>query len=154
MITNREIVIASNEFIKRVHQDLFHISEECYIIIDPSILWESSVISRYINGDIERVHFVLNWTDIMKVCTWCERPVKGDILLLLKRVGLSDKELQPFRDSLDDILTYLYYGNRFDILRRLCTEAKRKIEKNLKGSAIYYCHLVYEETSSIIASSL
>lgn len=156
MIALQEIVIASNELTKNIHRELFHFDEKCYILINSTSLinCEPSTISHQICKDAERIHLALNWTDMMRFGTWCEKPATGDILILLKKIGLSDKELQPFKDSIDDILAYLYYGKRFDILRRLCSAIKRNLENNIKGAARVNCHLIYEETCSIIASSL
>lgn len=154
MIALQEIVIASNELTKNIHRELFHFADESYILIDSVIRFEPSAIIKQLCKDAERIHLALNWTDMMRFGTWCEKPATGDILILLKKVGLSDKELQPFKDSIDDILAYLYYGKRFDILRRLCSAIKRNLENNIKGAARVNCHLIYEETCSIIASSL
>lgn len=156
MITVQEIVIASNERTKNIHKELFHFPEECYILINgnPVINYEPSTISRQLYENAERVHLALNWADMMRFGTWREKPATGDILILLKKVGLSEKELQPFKDSIYDILAYLYYGKRFDVLRRLCSVIKKNLERDMKALARINCHLIYEETGSIIASSL
>lgn len=156
MIAVQEIVITSNERTKNIHKELFHFPDECYILINSTsfIHCEPSTISKQLCKAVERVHLALNWTDMVRFGTWCEKPATGDILILLKTVGLSDKELRPFKDSIDDILAYLYYGKRFDILRRLCSVIKKNLERDMKGSARVNCHLIYEETGSIIASSL
>lgn len=168
MTAVQEIVIASNERTKNIHKELFHFPEECYILINGNsvINCESTAIGRQLCENAERVHLALNWADMMRfgtgskknhrffgVLPWCEKPATGDILILLKKVGLSEKELQPFKDSIYDILAYLYYGKRFDILRRLCSVIKRNLERDI-GSLKVNCHLIYEETGSIIASSL
>lgn len=154
MIAVQEIVIASNERTKNIHKELFRFADESYILIDSAIRFETSDISRQLCENVEKVHLALNWADMLRFGTGREKPATGDILILLKQVGLSEKELQPFKDSIYDILAYLYYGKRFDILRRLCSVIKRNLERDMKGSARVNCHLIYEETCSIIASSL
>lgn len=150
----QEIVIASNEPAKDIHKGLFHLDEKCYILLsnNSTILCEPSTIYS-LNKNLERIHLALNWTDIVRFCTWSDSPTEGEILLLLKKIGLTDEELRPFKGSIKDILPYLYFGKRFDILRRLCSEAKKKLEKDLRTVRVN-CHLIYEETGSIIASSL
>lgn len=150
MIALQEIVIASNELTKKVHRELFRLGDEYYILID-SYQGLIQRASRWEN--LERIHLALNWHDMMRFGTGRERPSKGDILVFLKKAGLSDREISPFRDPANEILAYLYYGKRFDILRRVCAETKRNSEKNLRGIRVN-CHLIYEEISSIIASSL
>ncbi|MFN3479091.1 MAG: hypothetical protein ACK415_01790 [Thermodesulfovibrionales bacterium] len=154
MIALQEIVIASNERTKYIHKELFRFADESYILIDSLIRFDPSAIRLQLCENAERVHLALNWTDMIRFGTGREKPATGDILILLKKVGLSEKEIQPFRDSIYDILAYLYYGKRFDILRRLCSVIKQNLERDIKGSARVNCHLIYEETGSIIASSL
>lgn len=146
----REMVIASNELTKNIHRDLFRFPDEYYILIDSDIL---GLISSHVDR-VERIHLALNWPDMMRLAAWCERPDKGDILLLMKKVGLSAGELKPINDPFNEMLPYLYYGKRFDILRRLCSETKKNIERHIKGQKMVNCHLIYEEAAAIVASSL
>ncbi len=151
MIGHQDIVIASNEITKNIHRELFHLSEECYILMHDRLI---GMALYSFCKNTERLHLALNWADMLRFGTAHETPSKGDIILLLKKIGVSTEELHPFVDSLNDILAYLYYGKRFDVLRRLCSETKRNLERNIKGPARVNCHLIYEETRSIIASSL
>jgi hypothetical protein len=147
-----EIVIASNELTMDVHKSLFHLPDEWYILMNGITFESLSSITK----ELKRLHLSLNWLDMIRFGTWQEAPDWRDTFLLLKKVGITIDELKPFRDSpVTDILPYLYYGKRFDILRRICAVTKKNIEQKIMGKiAKVNCHLVYEETSSIIASSL
>lgn len=145
-----EIVFASNELTKDIHRELFRFPEECYILINHNLI---KSISSYCDK-VERIHLAVNWQDMIRLGTGCEKPDKGSIFLLMKKVGLTDRELQHFNDPMTELLSYLYFGKRFDVLRRLCTVTKKGLEKNLKGLARFSCHLVYEDVSAIIASNL
>lgn len=148
----REIVIASNESTRRIHRDLFRFPDESYILIDSDPF--AGLFDMEGSQSELRIHLALNWPDMIRLATGRERPGKGDIILLMKKVGLSVKELQPFNDPMNELMAFLYYGKRFDILRRLCAETKKTVERNIKASARINCHLIYEEVSAIIASSL
>ena len=84
------------------------------------------------------------------------KPHMGDMFLLLRRAGIKAEELVPFRESeLGDIFPWLYYGRRFDVLRRICQAAKVNAERYLRNNnARVHCHLVVEDIPAIIASSL
>lgn len=84
------------------------------------------------------------------------KPAVGDIFTLLRNEGISSEELQQFKASdINDLFPWLYYGKRFDILRRLCHIAKRKVEGNFKKYSIAVeCHIIAEDIKKIVASSL
>jgi len=69
---------------------------------------------------------------------------------------VKEEELRPFSHSdINDIFPWLYYSNRFDILRKICNAAKSRIESKIDSrKVLVYCHLVSEGTNKIVASSL
>lgn len=152
--TPGEIVIASNESTMCIHRDLFRLPEESYVLIDGCPI--GSLLSKegLAKAQDLKIHLALNWADLMRLATGKESPGKGDIIMLMKKVGLTAIELQPINDPMNEMMAFLYYGKRFDILRRLCSETKRNVERNFKGLVRINCHLIYEEASAIIASSL
>jgi len=49
---------------------------------------------------------------------------------------------------INDLFPWLYYSNRFDILRKICGIAKTRIESKIDSKTVLvYCHLVSEETA-------
>jgi len=60
--------------------------------------------------------------------------------------GSAQKNFSCLSD-INDIFPWLYYGKMFDILRRLCHIAKRKVEDNFKKYFIVVeCHIIAEDT--------
>ena len=98
----------------------------------------------------------MSWPNILQISLWTAKPSTGDIFTLLRNEGISSEELQPFKASdINDIFPWLYYGKRFDILKRLCHIAKRRVEGNFKKYFLAVeCHIIAEDTKKIIASSL
>ena len=80
----------------------------------------------------------------------------GDAFFLLRNTGISREELLPFRDSdISDLFPWLYYGKRFDILRKICVAAKTNAERHIKNrDTRVHCHLSSVDTNRIVASSL
>lgn len=116
----------------------------------------ASVLSAAENGT-DRLHIATDWENLLRIALWSSgKPPLFDVISLLKKSGATEAELQPFRKSeISDLLPWLYYGGKFDILRRICNAARTKAEAktNRKGLHIY-CHLVSDESLRIIASSL
>ncbi len=79
-----------------------------------------------------------------------------DVFIVLKNAGVTDSELKPFASSpVADMLPYLYYGKRIDVIKKICRLAGRQIESRIKkGGLRADCHLILEDAPRIIASSL
>lgn len=147
-----ERVFASSPASKDAHKNLYHFSENSYIITGENLM--ESIIE--FGEDLSRLHIASTWVIMLRLAMWKARPHMGDMFLLLKNAGVKAEELAPFRESEPgDIFPWLYYGRRFDVLRRICQAAKANAEKYLKDTnARVHCHLVVEDTPEIIASSL
>lgn len=160
-LKNTEIVICDSETASQAHRELFRSSDIQYIISDKAVSILDS-LSRIINtyclsSPLRKIHLVMDWANILQVSLWqTAKPAVGDIFTLLRNEGISSEELQLFKTSdLNDLFPWLYYGKRFDILRRLCHIAKRKVEDNFKKYFIIVeCHIIAEDTKKIVASSL
>lgn len=147
-----EIVIVSNETSLRAHKDIFKFDEDSYIAPGGDLL---EFIAAF-EGSVNRLHIASTWIDFIKLVLWKPAPKKGDLFLLLRDMGIGPDELRPFRDSgMGDIFPWLYYGRRFDVLKKICLQAKTSAEKRMKNKDIrVHCHLVSEDTNRIVASSL
>ena len=147
-----EWVFASSPASKDAHRNLYHFSESSYIIAGEDLI-ESIMELR---GDFRRLHIASPWIIMARLAIGKAKPLMGDMFLLLRSAGVDAEELVPFREAeLGDIFPWLYYGRRFDVLRRICQAAKSNAERYLKDKDIrVHCHLVVEDTREIIASSL
>ncbi|BCB97339.1 hypothetical protein JZK55_22610 [Dissulfurispira thermophila] len=160
---NHEIIICDSAVAKHAHKELFRYKDNAYVTVDntenvfDAISNTVNLCNAESNSCPSKIHLVLNWLNLLKVSLWrAEKPTQGDIFTLLKNIGVGSHELQPFRTSdLNDIFPWLYYGKRFDILRKLCHKAKKQMETHLKNHSIRVdCHLIAEDTKRIVASSL
>ncbi len=147
-----EVVIVSNEASRDAHRALYHYGEDRYVIIGDDLL---ECVVRVAEG-VSRVHLSVQWSDIVRIATWKVKPEKGDIFLLLRGAGIQGEELRPFGDPVGgDIFPWLYYGKKIDVLRKICRSAKASVESHIKNKETrVYCHLISEDTKSIVASSL
>lgn len=129
-------------------------NEACYRMADGDLL---GVVSASVTEDLTKLHIAAGWEAILRVALWTSRrPLLIDVLGLLKKVGITESELLPFRNAdINDIFPWLYYGKRFEALRKIANRAKAKAESALeKKKLLVYCHLVAEDTEQIVASSL
>ena len=150
----REIVIFQDEISKKSHKALFSLDDACYKQSCINIV--DSVLEAAQAG-LSKLHIAAEWENILKIAVWtCDSPLIHDVISLVKKCGIKEEELMPFRHSdINDILPWLYYSNRTDILRKICNAAKTRIESRIDSrKVLVYCHLVSEETEKIIASSL
>ena len=147
-----EWVFVSSPASKDAHKNLYHFSETSYIITGEDLM-ESIVGFR---GDLRRLHIASTWTIMVGLAVWKARPQRGDMFLLLRNAGIRPEDMAPFREcEVGDIFPWLYYGKKFDVLRRICQVAKASTERYLKEKDTrVHCHLVIEDTPQIIASSL
>jgi hypothetical protein len=149
-----EIVLHQGDVAKRSHRQLFALDEACYRSVGSDMV--RSVLSVDLE-DVSRLHISAGWEAMVCTALWSSpAPPIRDVIALLKKAGAGDEELAPFAAAdLHDIFPWLYYGKRFDVLRKICNIAKAKTEAKLgKKKLLVYCHLVSDEEEKIIASNL
>jgi len=160
---SQELVICDSECSRIAHKELFHFSDEVYILageqdnVFDTILGIMNTFNASPDRGPSRIHMVLGWENILRVSSWkLTRPDAGDAFILLKNSGVSAQELQPFKTSdITDIFPWLYYGKRFDVLRKICNAAKKQMEGRLKNHNIRVDgHLIADYTKKIVASTL
>jgi hypothetical protein len=150
----REIVIFQDEISRKSHKVLFSLDDSCYKRCCKNIV--DTVLDAAQSG-LSKLHIIVGWENILKLAVWtCDRPLLHEVIALIKKTGVKEEELKPFKNSdINDLFPWLYYGNRFDILRKICSAAKSKIESKIDSrKVLVYCHLVSDETGKIVASSL
>ncbi|MGD0886311.1 MAG: hypothetical protein ABSA46_15830 [Thermodesulfovibrionales bacterium] len=147
-----ECVIASNEGSKYAHRKLYHCAEDAYIVVADDII--NAVVTLV--KDMKRLHIAATWRDLISLSVWKRDPKAGDLFILLQSSGIRAEELLPFRDAdIGDLFPWLYYGKRFEVLRKICRIAKASAEGHTSRNDIrVHCHLISEELQCIIASSL
>jgi hypothetical protein len=160
---SHELVICDSECSRIAHKGLFHFNDEVYILaveqnnVFDTILGMMNAFNAAPATGPSRIHIVLGWENILRVSSWkLTRPDVGDTFILLKNSGVSTQELQPFKTSdINDLFPWLYYGKRFDVLRKICHAAKKQIEGHLKNHTIRVDgHLIADNTNNIVASTL
>jgi hypothetical protein len=150
----REIVICQDEISKESHKALFSLDEGCYRQSGKNIV---DAILGVAHTGLSKLHITAGWENILKIAVWtCDRPLIHEVITLMMKTGVKEEELRPFQHSdINDIFPWLYYANRFDILRKICNAAKARIESRIDSrKVLVYCHLVSEGTTKIVASSL
>ena len=150
----REIVIFEDECSRESHKALFFLDDACYKRNDKNII---NTILEAAQAGLSKLHISAGWENILKIAVWtCDGPMIHEVMALLRKTGLREEDLTPFKHAhINDIFPWLYYGNRFDILRRICGTAKTRIESKIDSrTVLVYCHLVSEETEKTIASNL
>ena len=160
---SHELVICDSEGSQSAHKELFHFREEVYVIAGGQDNVFDTILSMVETFNTEpetgpsRIHIVLGWENILRVSVWkSTRPGTGDTFILLKNSGVSPQDLQPFKTAdVNDLFPWLYYGKRFEVLRKICHAAKKQMESHLKNHSIRVDgHLMADDTKRIIASSL
>ncbi|MBI5634589.1 MAG: hypothetical protein HZA15_14060 [Nitrospirae bacterium] len=150
----REVVLTASELAAQAHKELYSFEDRLYIPSGSDIL--ASIVSLAEKGP-DRLHIAADWANLLRVALWSSpNPPLFDVITLLKKSGAAAAELQPFaKAEISDLLPWLYYGRKFDILRRICNAAKTKAELMVRRKGLHiYCHLVSDENRRIIASSL
>ena len=150
----REVALVQNEAARRAHQELFSFDDSRYVMCGGNII--ESVSSLAAQG-VDKMHVATDWEHLLRIALWSSSvPPLYEVLNLLKRLGVSDPELAPFRSSgINDLFPWLYYGKKFDTLRRLCNVAKAKAETGVETARPHViCHLVADDAMRIVASSL
>ncbi|MHB8880107.1 MAG: hypothetical protein ACYC69_01200 [Thermodesulfovibrionales bacterium] len=151
---SNEIVIYEGAAAGASHKELFQLADSHYFPAGPDIVQS---LSSCVTDDLAKLHVAAGWETILRVALWTSRrPLIHDVLALLKKTGIAEAELSPFRTAdINDLFPWLYYGKRFEVLRKICNKAKARAEAGLeKKMLLVYCHLVSDETGRIVASSL
>jgi len=146
-----EIVLCQNILSKNTHRELFNLPESSYFITKELRL---DILKFNDSEKPLKVHLCVNWHGLLEVILWTDKPVSSFVLRVLKNAGIDEKEIKEFKDT--DTLTFfhwLYYGRRFKILRKLCHIAKNIVEEKVRGVR-FELHLIAEENSKIVASTL
>jgi len=150
----REVVLVQHETSRRAHRELFSFDDSRYILSGKDIC--ESILALSSRG-VDKMHVAADWENLLMIALWTPaRPLSFDVMSLLRKSGAGEAELAPFRTSdINDLFPWLYYGKKFDILRKICNAAKTKAESRISGRHLQViCHLVSEETLRIVASSL
>lgn len=150
----KELVIYEGEAARKSHKEMFSFDDSYYEKSGADIVKSLTGAAR---GDISKIHIAAGWESILRVALWTSsRPLIHDVLGLLKKTGVGDAELSPFKHAdIQDLFPWLYYGKKFETLRKVCNRARARAEAGLeKKKLLVYCHLVSEETGAVVASSL
>ncbi|GBE02488.1 hypothetical protein BMS3Bbin06_01740 [bacterium BMS3Bbin06] len=148
-----EVVVSEDARSRDAHMEVFRLRRDAYRYMGGDLY---GALTRSVVGGALRVHVSCGWKWLLRLTFGRRDFGKGELVSLLKTAGLTDDDLRPFRTANpDDIFYFLYYGKRFDVLRRLCRSAKRRSEELPEtGAAKIEFHLVAPEDSRIIASSI
>ncbi|RMG70082.1 MAG: hypothetical protein D6710_07720 [Nitrospirae bacterium] len=148
-----EVVISEDELCREAHRGLFRFSSENYIVADGDAF---KLLKDVLKAGAIKVHLVGSWRWILGFAMGSKELDRGELFYTLKSLGLKEEELVPFRKSdVDDLFHFLYYGKRFEVLRRVCQRAKKKTEQSLNKEGVsIHCHIVSAITNQIVASSL
>ena len=150
----REAVLVQHEAAKSAHQGLFCFDDSRYVMSGGNII--QSILALAGEG-IDKVHIAVDWEHLLMVALWTSaRPPVFDVISLLKKAGVGEAELLPFKTAdINDLFPWLYYGRKFDVLRKVCSVAKAKTEAKITGKYVpVICHLLSDDTERIVASSL
>jgi len=150
----REIAIFQDEISRKSHKVLFSLDDSCYKRCCKNIV---DTVLEVAQSGLSKLHIIAGWENILALAVWTrDRPLLHEVIALIKKTGVKEEELKPFKNSdIHDLFPWLYYSNRFDILRKICSAAKSKIESKIDSrKVLVYCHLVSDETGKIVASSL
>lgn len=165
-----EVVICDSEAAMAAHKDLFRFSQNAYVSAyetnDNSVgnfCDAFPTVTRLIDTCNlaplcpSRIHLVARWENILKVAAWkAELTSVRDAFIFLKNAGIAESDLTPFAGSpVADLFPYLYYGKRFNVIKKICMMARKQIESHLKkGGVRADCHMIAEDAPRIFASSL
>lgn len=150
----REVVLSLNEHSAKAHRELYSSEHRLYIMSGDDLL--ASILSAA-GKSADRLHIATDWENLLRIALWSsEKPRLFDVISLLKKSGATEADLKPFMKSeISDLLPWLYYAGKVDILRRICVAAKTRAEAVVDRKGLHiYCHLVSDESRRILASSL
>ena len=135
-INDTSLVICDSETAGQAHTELFSFGCNRHIVLEKAAdILDSllNIINSCPASSLQKIHLVMEWPNILQISLWTSKPSTGDVFTLLRNQGVGSEELKPFKTSdINDIFPWLYYGKRFDVLRKICHIAKRKVEGNFK----------------------
>lgn len=157
-----DLVVCDGPKSVSAHRGIFNFNEKDYIVCRPHLLplTITDIIGRLTEGSdctVCNLHITTGWEGLFVVLLWeaSDHSVRS-VYLPLREAGMTRAEIEPFVEGpVSDIFPNLYYSKRFDILRRLCSMAKKKVENRfpqMVGKIV--CHLVAQYEGVIAASSL
>lgn len=145
-----EIALCQDEITRKAHRELFGFPDSAYII-SQNVRKKLLEIPR---SEEVKIHLCLNWSGLLNLIIWTDSPSNAFIKNILLRAGLQQSELKNIDISdPSSIFYWLYYGNKLKILRKLCMIAKELAEDKVRPLR-FECHLIAEEISKIVASTL
>ena len=157
-----EVVICDTESALRSHMDLFRYSKSSYIAADDSGN-AFPLIASLVDACNEsescptRIHLAVGWENMLRAAAWrSDFSSAKDVFIVLKNAGVAESALSLFTSSpVCDLYPYLYYGKQMDVLKKLCTIARKQIEARVQKATVRaYCHLITEDSPHVVASSL
>jgi len=160
--TSCDFVVCDGPISLSAHRGIFNFNSEVYLECNPNsiLITITDVIGELTKGHgatVRNLHITVGWEGLFTVLLWgVEDNTVQRSYLLLKDAGMTRFEIEPFLESpISDIFPNIYYTKRFDVLRRLCSMAKKKVEHRFpKMTGKILCHLVARDEGVIAASSL
>ncbi len=104
-----------------------------------------------------KLHIVTEWLDMLKIALWTSgKPSSSDTLALIEKISRLPEGLNaPKTEDLNDIFRRFYQSGRLDVFRNVCQIAKITVESKIgRKKLLVDCHLVIDEETGIVASSL
>jgi hypothetical protein len=150
----REVALVQHAASKQAHQELYSFEDSRYVTAGANIL--DSILALADEG-VDKIHIAADWMHLLMIALWTPSIPSGfEVMGLLRKSGAGDAELAPFRNAdINDLFPWLYYGSKFDILRKICNAAKTKAELRIGRKHLHIiCHLVADDKLRIVASSL
>lgn len=161
--SHNEMVFCDSRHAFTIHRGVFQIPEEKYYVYSEQNSFIShiiSVVSSLHNKSSTKylkVNFVIDWDSLIRLLLWRDDNISvRSAYILFTDAGLKREDIEPFfESSLLDLFLSIYYSKRLDVLRRLCSRAKKTVEHKLSDYSIKSdCHLVPNGFDFIAASSL
>jgi hypothetical protein len=152
-MAHKILVLVEGEAAKKSHQELFSLPNAQYRAIKRTITEE--VTTAFLGLPAE-LHIAAGWETILSAALWPRTEFSvHDVLALVKKSGKAEDDLSFLEDlDLHDLFFLLCREKRLDLLRGICNAAKASVEWRCGKNTRVHCHLVSEETSVIVASSL
>ncbi|MBI5140622.1 MAG: hypothetical protein HZA20_00320 [Nitrospirae bacterium] len=110
------------------------------------------LVETVCSGRFRHIHIVTGWAELLSLLGVTESA--NSSMRLLREAGMKECEAAAFRGALpSELFPSLYYGKRFDILKKACLMAKRRFE-SMDCSTRIDCHLVASGIMQVVATSL
>ncbi len=135
------------------HKVLFELPDKKYRLHRGKLI--ENLISFSEEG-VSKIDLSLLWENIIRLSSWKDFPDINDLIQALQSAGAEGRDIETISNmSPAGHFLYFYDSRKHDILRRLCSYAKRRAEFELYESGLSItCHLVTVNEGIIVASSL